>query len=70
MTLPVKKLKAQLLEVHEKTGITTFISSGILNNERVAKKFATTMGELAERTVLLYVREPCDFEALSVPHFL
>lgn len=48
MTLPVKKLKAQLLEVHEKTGITTFISSGILNNERVAKKFATTMGELAE----------------------
>ncbi len=48
MTLPVKKLKSQLLEVHEKTGITTFISSGILNNERVAKKFATTMGELAD----------------------
>lgn len=48
MTLPVKSLTKNLLEAHEKTGITTFISSGIFDSERQAKRFAKTMGELAE----------------------
>ncbi len=49
MPLSEKALVKYILNVHEKSGITRFVSSGLFDNEKSALKCASLMGEVAEK---------------------